>query len=150
MFALVACSSIGIVVTLFSRPESGESMRGLVWGTISDALARYKGSPGVEDRIVKARGLAAQADGEEVFVGEGHLPEFGLSQGLAKALEANEGDLIYVTDPRKWLGGLRSCHGIVGWVEAGSEPQVFIRGGTYNVVAGSQEGPIPVAIEKLY
>ena len=37
---------IGVVTTLCTRPESEERQRGLVWGTIADAIASYKGSPG--------------------------------------------------------------------------------------------------------
>ena len=120
-------------------------------GTLSAALARYKGSPGVEHRITHASGLATLWGGEEVFVGEGHLPQMGLSTGMANALDAKEGDLLYVTDPRAWLGGLKSCHGIVGWIEEGTDCQVFIGKDSLSVIAGeSPEGSTPVKVEKLY
>lgn len=150
-FGIVCCSALGVGVTLFTQPESKESMRGLVWGTIGDALERYKGSPGVEDRISTAPASAVPRSEEEVFVGEGHLPQMGLTRKLAESLEAKEGDLLYVTDPRWWWGGLRSCHGVVGWLEESDEEHVLIGTGSFSVIAGGQKDtPIPVRVERLY
>ena len=150
-FGLVCCTGIGVGVTLFTQPETAQKMKGLVWGTLEAALARYKGSPGVEHRFAVTSGVATPWEGEEVFVGEGHLPQMGLSRGMAEALGAKEGDLLYVTDPRAWLGGLKSCHGIVGWIEEGTESQVFIGEGSLSVIAGSHpEEQTPVKVEKLY
>lgn len=40
-YGMVVCSVIGVVVTLFTRPESAERQRGLVWGTVEeDPVAR--------------------------------------------------------------------------------------------------------------
>jgi len=44
-YGVVCCTIIAVVVTLMTKPEPVEKQRGLVWGTISDALRHYKGSP---------------------------------------------------------------------------------------------------------
>jgi SSS family solute:Na+ symporter len=35
-YGMVICSAIGVVVTLFTKPESVERQRGLVWGTVQE------------------------------------------------------------------------------------------------------------------
>ena len=45
-YGLAVCSVIGVVVTLFTRPEPEERQRGLVWGTIADALRTLQGHGG--------------------------------------------------------------------------------------------------------
>ena len=54
-FGLVCCTSIAVVVTWFTQPETREKMEGLVWGTIGSALRRYKGSDGDEHALVRGK-----------------------------------------------------------------------------------------------
>src|SRR5690606_39208595 len=63
-YGIVACSVIGVIVTLLTRPETVERQRGLVWGTISDALAKYKGSPGKESPVTRTLALPRIYNGE--------------------------------------------------------------------------------------
>ena len=40
-----------------------------------------------------------------------------VSPQLAIKLEAKEKDLLYISDSRAWLGGLRSTHAIIGGIK---------------------------------
>ena len=150
-FGIVCCTGIGVTVTFLSKPEKLEKMKGLVWGTIDAALARYKGSPGDENRFKMAPGTAGLLAREEEFTGEGHLPKMAITTALAESLEAKEGDLLYVTDPRTWLGGLRSCHGVVAWIEPAESPRVLMGEGSLAVITGGATDKEPsVKVERLY
>lgn len=86
------------------------------------------------------------------------LPHFGtselagirISQSVARLLKAQVGDLIYVTDPRWWKGGLRSAHVIVAEiVEDDGEPIVAMQEAAYRNVTGKHPDR-PVRLERLY
>jgi SSS family solute:Na+ symporter len=147
---LGASAAFGIVATLLTKPESAERQAGLVWGTIAQALDRYKGSPGVERQGQVTLGAAVPVSGEPV-TGEGQLPAVRVSRGLADALGLELGALIYVTDTRRWLGGLRSVHAVVTAVdEARNEPAVELGPIAYEAVVSKHRADKPVRIEWLY
>ncbi len=114
-FGLSASAIFAVVFTVFTKPESVERQKGLVWGTIKDALAKYKGSPGEEKFGVQAAAQVARLDTDD-FRGEARLPVATITQSLAAKLGAEVGSLIYVCDKRRILGGLRSCHAIVSHI----------------------------------
>jgi SSS family solute:Na+ symporter len=111
-YGLVVCSVIGVGVSLFTKARPIEDVKGLVWGTVSDAIAWYKGSPGeeVESAWAEARALAGDDDTRQ---GRGMLPVVTLASDLAATLGAGAGDLVYVSDARAWLGGLKASHAVV-------------------------------------
>ncbi len=119
-FGLAVSLGLGVVTTLFTRPETEERQRGLVWGTIADAIAAYKGSSRAaaeenrEGDSRRTRALPRRASSETARRGHAKLPVVRLSPAAAEALEASPGDLVYVSDSRWWLGGLRSAHAILG------------------------------------
>ena len=109
LFGLLACAVIGVSVTFVTKPRSLDAVKGLVWGTVSDAIAWYKGSAGIEDESAWASATAVSGTSED-RQGRGNLLPVRLAPDLAEALGAAEGALVYVSDPRAWLGGLRSAH----------------------------------------
>ncbi|MEM7352062.1 MAG: sodium/solute symporter, partial [Acidobacteriota bacterium] len=113
-FGLVVSLGIGVVTTLLTKPEPAEKQRGLVWGTIAEAIEQYKGSPGREGDSRAALALPRAVETEAPRRGDGQLPVVGLSPPVLQALETRPGDLIYLADRRWWLGGLRSAHAVVG------------------------------------
>ena len=121
LFGLASCTAIGVGVTLITKARSLESVRGLVWGTVSDALAGFKGAPGVEDESAWANATAV-VGGDELRVGAGDLLPVRIAPDLAAALEAPAGALVYVSDPRAWLGGLKSAHARVSAVSDALPP----------------------------
>ena len=149
-FGVVCCALIGIVVTVFTRPEPVEKQRGLVWGTISDALHRYKGSPGSETEVTRATARPLRLDRRLPHFGAAELEGVRISEPLARSLGARVGDLLYVTDQRWWTGGLHSAHVIVA--DISKEPDdavVALDETTFRNVVGKRTDR-PVRIEKLY
>jgi SSS family solute:Na+ symporter len=45
---------------------------------------------------------------------------------MMEEMKAHVGDLVYVEDARKWLGGLRSIHGKITAVHSDSDPSIYI------------------------
>lgn len=145
-YGLAISAVIGVGVTLVTQPRSLDSIRGYVWGTMADALNRYKGSPGqeLESAFVPARPVAVE---HEELRGEAHLPEARISRALAELLQAGEGDLLYVSDRRFWLGGLNSAHVVVAGIDEGEEPTVELGPRARSAIG---EGKALVAVQRLY
>ena len=151
-YGICVSAAIGVIVSLLTRPEPFEKQRGLVWGTISDALHRFKGSPGTEvgSRKALASPVAATID---LGIQEGcELPLVRVSRVLAEKLDAKTGDLLYVTDARWWLGGLRSTHSVLGEVTEGLGSQSVIELGSAAMtsVVTARRKDKPVYVERLY
>ncbi len=150
-YGIVVSGVIAFVVTLLTRPEPFERQRGLVWGTIADALKHYKGSPGDESIHRRATVRPLRLATEPACVGASQLPVVHLSQTAADALFAECGDLIYVTDRRWWLGGLRSTHAVVGAIGVDADgPVVEIGPQTWRNVISRGRVEHLVIIERLY
>ena len=60
-FGLVICLGIGVTVTLLTKARPLEELKGLVFGTVSDALAHFKGAPGVERHTPWAQASVREA-----------------------------------------------------------------------------------------
>lgn len=149
-YGVVGCTVIGVVIALLTRPEPVEKQRGLVWGTIPDALRYYKGSPGSESRVTHGLARPELLSAPLPHFGTAELAGVRISAGLARQLEAQVGDLLYVTDARWWTGGLHSAHAIVAEVSAGeSEATVGLDNAAYQSIVGSRVGR-PVRVERLY
>lgn len=146
-YGLAVSAIIGVAVTLVTRPRPLDDIRGYVWGTVGDALARYKGSPGVETEsaFVEAEAVAAHT---EAFQGAAHLPEVRISRELADAIGARAGDLVYITDARLWLGGLKSTHAVVAGVDPGETPSVAMGPVAFEAAVGG--GRRVVSVQRLY
>lgn len=142
--------AIGVIVTIFTRPEPLEKQRGLVWGTIADALNHYKGSPGKEAKPTKALAQVAALDHEPEPMGDHNLAAIYVSGKLAEKLEARKGDLVYLTDKRRWTGGLFSSHAIIAEIREGDEPLVWIGDQTVKLIQTKGRKDVPVRVERLY
>ena len=74
-----------------------------------------------------------------------------ISEGLSSALDAHEGDLLYISDKRWWLGGLRSAHAVVGKVEKGADnPSIVMGPETYSAVILDTRSDMEVSVDRLY
>ncbi|MFW5879060.1 MAG: sodium:solute symporter family protein, partial [Myxococcota bacterium] len=149
-FGLAVSFGIGIVVTLFTKAEPVEKQRGLVWGTISDALRHYKGSPGKEAEPTKEIAMPRALQEEPEPVGLHAHPVVHVSKPLAERLRAGAGDLVYVTDKRWWTGGLHSAHAVIGEVRSSEAPEVWMGPETLAMVVPSGREEISVRVERLY
>ena len=113
-FGLLSCMGIGLVAGyIFPNPHP-ENHKGLVWGTVLDAIRNYKGKEGSEKmsdwKQVHIIAITQEEDHDHPIV---HI-----SPDIATTLQATSGDLLYITDPRDWLGGLHSTHSTIGTVDA--------------------------------
>jgi SSS family solute:Na+ symporter len=150
LFGLLVSGGLGVIVTLLTKPEPEEKQRGLVWGTVADAIRRYKGSPGAEHDAAHATAMPATG-GTDERRGDAHLPVVTLDRSLADRLGASVDDLVYVTDTRAWLGGLRSGHAIVGAIaEAAETPRIVMGPALHASVVTPSRAKRPVRVELLY
>jgi SSS family solute:Na+ symporter len=150
-FGLVVSSAIAVVVTLFTRPEPSARQRGLVWGTVADALAHYKGSPGDESASTRITAQPCRMLEEPARFGVSLLPVVNLSAQAADQLGAAKGDLLFVSDRRWWLGGLRSTHAVVGAIRNDLDETVVELGpATWQLVVTTSRSQEPVVVERLY
>jgi SSS family solute:Na+ symporter len=148
LYGMVVCFSLGIGVSIFTKPRSLESVRGLVWGTVGDAIKNYKGSKGAE---VIGPFVDTQLAAEQMVREPGaHFAPARISSALAALLGVSEGDLLYVSDRRAWLGGLRATHAKVVSVFDGSEPLIRLcKEATPVVAAGDPTGRV-FRVQALY
>ncbi len=105
LFGICASAVIGITVSLLTPAQDENHHSGLTVWSITDAMRAYKG--GGEPNFKKGeklRGITAVYDN--------NLPEgvICVSKNTKAKLGADIGDIIYVSDQREILGGLRSDH----------------------------------------
>lgn len=112
LFGLVVSTGLGVFVTLVTKPRADIDTTGLVWSSVQAALDRFKGRPG-EERQSRPR-LVNAVGGLALDIDENERPMCQLSTTLMQALGVIEGDLIFVSDTRRWLGGLRAMHCVAG------------------------------------
>lgn len=149
-YGSVLCAIIGVGVTLMTRPEPLEKQRGLVWGTISDALRHYKGSAGRESEVTRALAMPQLLQAELPHFGTAELAGIRISAPVARQLDAHVGDLLYITDSRWWTGGLHSAHVIVAEIsENSTEATVAMEETAFRNVVGKRLKH-PVKLERLY
>ena len=106
LYNVVACVSIGIIVTLCTKPPKDyDRIKGLTIWTIKDGPQYFKGSD-----VNKNAGLTIQFAGSEVEVTQKDNNEVSLPKNYMDKIKGNKGDLIYISDHRWYLGGLKSTH----------------------------------------
>ncbi|MCA9733291.1 MAG: sodium:solute symporter family protein [Deferribacteres bacterium] len=150
-YGVVVSSVIGIVTTFFTKPESVERQKGLVWGTIKDAIINYKGSPGEESEHKQALALPRKRDLNMQKTGTADLPLVDISKSLAKELQANPGDLLYLSDSRWWLCGLHSSHAVVGKIIADeAESIIEMDKETADLIVLPKRRKQLISVEKLH
>ncbi|MEE3203698.1 MAG: sodium/solute symporter [Candidatus Neomarinimicrobiota bacterium] len=149
-YGLSVSAVIGIVVTLFTKPESSDRQKGLVWGTIKDAILHYKGSAGAEAAGRKTLACPQLVDRCLETAGTGNLALVDISTSLARELEAGPGDLLYISDRRWWLGGLYSAHTVIRAVFDKSKKVIEIDRETSQAVITKKRVDRELLVEKLY
>ncbi|HWP59612.1 MAG TPA: sodium/solute symporter [Candidatus Acidoferrales bacterium] len=118
LFGLVVALALAILITLLSRPKPEHEIAGLVLPTVGAAKRAFKGG---EPSEVKTGNWAVL----NFRVDEVELPYVRLPQRTMDQLQLAPGDLVYVSDARRWLGGLRSLHAKAG-LPHGNEDSVLL------------------------
>jgi solute:Na+ symporter, SSS family len=127
-FGIIVCLSIGIISGFVFEHVKQKSLSGLVWGTVKDAIASYKGSEGEEGESEWALGQAIFREEQSKMTTDEQWLLVKISPKLASKLEAKKDDLLYLSDNRIWLGGLRASHAIVEEVDESLDGEQIIVG----------------------
>ena len=107
MLILISIILIPLVVNYYVVGYDPEThTKGLVASSIKDARIFFKGS---EPNDVAGEKIQVQY---KLF--ENEIDEVRFSKDDMQKMAANTGDLVYLCDKRKWLGGLKSVHSVYG------------------------------------
>ena len=106
LYNIVVCALVGISVSLMSKPKNPEDIKGLSIFDLARAREYFKGSK-PNDR----EGKKAKVN-FKVVKDQGDVIRF--SKNDMAHMAADPGDLVYLMDKRKWLGGLKSIHSVYG------------------------------------
>ncbi|MCG6914901.1 sodium:solute symporter family protein [bacterium BMS3Abin03] len=106
LLAAVLVVLVALAVTYYVKYDEEKQTKGLTAWSIKAAKEFFKGGK-INDR-----------EGEKVKIkwkvkeGEDDIVHF--SKNDMEKMQADPGDLVYITDARKWLGGLKSIHSVYG------------------------------------
>jgi len=125
LFGLLVSLSIGVVVSLFTKPRSREDIEGLTQAS-SQALVRRKHGPSVNvydvQPLIGIGVLNGTTDTVDQQTGETIVR---LSPSALETLKVKAGDTVLLSDTRWWFGGLRSAHARVGAAVLDAGPQAI-------------------------
>ena len=106
LYNIFVCASVGVVVSFLTKPPSKDKVDGLTVYDVSKLKASFKG------------GVVNDAKGETVIVdweiSDIEDDSIRFSKNDMLKMKAEVGDLVYLCDNRKWLGGLKSIHSVYG------------------------------------
>ncbi len=161
LFLLIVSGAGGVVVTVLTRPKPEEEIVGLWIGSIEAGRWAFKGGrpndrPSnnvlTELRIVDAEpprgsvGPPSQPIDHGWESGPADHPVVSVSRAEMDRLGADPGDLLYIADARRILGGLRSLHATAGAAHDGPAGLCLTRGA---VESGSLRLDRRVRVERI-
>ena len=106
LYNTLVCAGSGVLVGFLTTPPAEEKTTGLTVWSLNKAREYFKG------------GAPNDRPGEKVTVewvvneGENDIVQFSIND--MDVMSADVGDLAYLSDERKWLGGLKSFHSVFG------------------------------------
>ena len=106
LYNIFVCASVGVIVSFLTAPPSKEKVNGLTVYDVADLKANFKGGKVNEDE-----GEIVIVDWEISDLDENVIK---FSKNDMGRMKAEVGDLVYLCDNRKWLGGLKSIHSVYG------------------------------------
>ena len=106
VLALVMSGLVAISTTYFVKYDEVAQTTGLTAWSISKAKEMFKGKKINDDDGEKAKVHWKLIPGDDDIV--------NFSTTDMEKMKANVGDLVYLSDARKWLGGLKSIHSVFG------------------------------------
>jgi solute:Na+ symporter, SSS family len=106
IFALILSALVAVCTNYFVKYDEQQNTFGLTAWTIDKAKEMFKGRKlnDIEGTIVKAHWKLKPGDEDTI----------NFSRNDMAKMKAEEGDLVYISDARKWLGGLKSVHAVFG------------------------------------
>ena len=106
LYNIFVCASVGVIVSLLTKPPSKDKVDGLTVYDVSKLKASFKGG-----KVNDAKGKTVIVDWEISDIGDDSIR---FSKNDMLKMKAEVGDLVYLCDNRKWLGGLKSIHSVYG------------------------------------
>ena len=106
LYNIFVCASVGVVVSLLTKPPSKDKVDGLTVYDVSKLKASFKGG-----EVNDAKGETVIVDWEISDIDDDSIR---FSKNDMLKMKAEVGDLVYLCDNRKWLGGLKSIHSVYG------------------------------------
>ena len=106
LYNIFVCASVGVIVSLLTKPPSKDKVDGLTVYDVSKLKASFKGG-----KVNDATGKTVIVDWEISDIGDDSIR---FSKNDMLKMKAEVGDLVYLCDNRKWLGGLKSIHSVYG------------------------------------
>jgi len=97
---------VALSVTYYVKYDEEKQIKGLTAWSIKEAKEFFKGGK-INDREgkkIKVKWKIKEGDDEIL----------NFSKNDMEKMQADPGDLVYLTDARKWLGGLKSIHAVYG------------------------------------
>ena len=106
IFPVIVILLVPIIVTYYGKYDEESSTKGLTVYSINEAKQSFKGSK-INEKLgekVEVKLQLSNHNEDEIMVSKNDLLKLG----------AEVGDLVYLSDKRKWLGGLKSIHSKLG------------------------------------
>lgn len=117
LYGIATSSTIAVTVTYFTKPKPFSEIEGLVVGTLDKAKEMFKGSPVNEEEGKKITGRLVVKEG---------IKNVSFNKKMLSIMKARIGDIVYVEDGRRWLGGLRSVHTKVTDTHLDTDTNIYI------------------------
>ena len=106
LYNTLVCAGSGVIVGLLTTPPTDMKTEGLTVWSLDKTREFFKGSA-PNDRPGQSIKL-------QWTLKEGDKDTVGFSINDMEVMAADVGDLVYLADERKWLGGLKSIHSVYG------------------------------------
>ncbi len=106
LYNIFVCAGVGVVVSLFTKPESDKKLSGLTVFDVHKLKEIFKGSA-VNEEVGEKLEVNWKLDKSNSDILRFSIKDMAM-------MKANPGDLVYIQDSRWWLGGLKSAHSIFG------------------------------------
>ena len=106
LYNIFVCASVGVIVSFLTAPPTKEKVNGLTVYDVANLKANFKGG-----KINENEGEIVIVDWE---VSDSDENVIKFSKNDMERMKAEVGDLVYLCDNRKWLGGLKSIHSVYG------------------------------------
>ncbi|MHB8906120.1 MAG: sodium:solute symporter family protein [Melioribacteraceae bacterium] len=104
---IFASAFVALITTFYVKYDAERQTAGLTVWSIHKAKEWFKGRKlnEREGEMVKVNWKLNESDDNDVI---------NFSKKDMHKMAAETGDLVYISDARKWLGGLKSCHTVYG------------------------------------
>ena len=120
LFGIVVTATIGVIANLFTKPPHPKDIEGYTIDTIDEAMVKFKGGEPNLTPGKKAKHLVLRLDNQ--------IPEgvISFSKEVAEKTKSLQQDIVYLSDQRWYLGGLRSGHFRMGSCHSQDTNAVFL------------------------